>query len=228
MTLSIVDIGTTDDDGTGDALRDAFRKINTILGGGVIDRAVDVGAATATLGNVYIVPASATGAWASQDGKLAYYNGSAWEFYVAPEGFRTYDRTANEEVEFDGANGVSVVTGGGGNTYYDVQSGFDSTPTSSQVLDTMYIGRAVTFPADFSGSGGQIGTNPTASFAIDVQDDGVSIGTITIGTGGTFTFTTVSGTSKLVAAGSILTFVAPASVDATAANAIWTLLGTAA
>lgn len=224
--MTLVNIGAADDDGNGDPLRDAYRKLNVITGAYVIDRAVDVGSATATLGNLYIVPASATGAWSAQDGKLAYYNGTSWEFFTAPEGLVLYDQTANEEVRADGADGWTVVTGGG-TDYYDIQSGFTTTPITDQVLDTIFVGREVTFPADFSGSGGQIGTNPTGSFVIDVKDDGTDIGTITIGTGGTFTFATVSGTEKVVAAGSILTFVAPTSVDATAANAIWTLLGTA-
>lgn len=113
-----------------------------------------------------------------------------------------------------------------GSNAYDIRSGFTSTPTSSEVLDTIMVGRALTIPANMSGSIGTIGTNPTGSFAIDVKDDGTTIGTITISTGGTFTFATTSGAEKSVAAGSVLTFVAPSSTDATAANAVWTILGT--
>ena len=111
--------------------------------------------------------------------------------------------------------------------FYDVSSGFEAIPTSSQILEKIMIARTLEFPANFVGSIGNIDTNPTASFAIDVQDDGVSIGTITIGTGGAFTFVTAGGTIQTVAAGSVLSFIAPASVDATAASAIWTLLGSA-
>lgn len=113
-----------------------------------------------------------------------------------------------------------------GSNAYDVRSGFTTTPTSSQVLDTVMVGRALTIPANMSGSIGQIGTNPTGSFVIDVKDDGTTIGTITVSTGGSFTFATTSGTGKTVAAGSALTFVAPSSVDATAADAVYTILGT--
>lgn len=129
----------------------------------------------------------------------------------------------------DGTN-VNQPAGGGssGSDFYDVAMAYDGGPPgSSEIMAKIAIVREVTFPADFSGSVGDIGTNPTATFDIDVQDDGGSIGTISISTGGVFTFTTVSGTAKVVAAGSILTFVAPASTDATAADFAATLLGTA-
>lgn len=39
-------------------------------------------------GDRYIVPTSATGAdWAGQDGKVALYDGTAWVFYTAKEGW---------------------------------------------------------------------------------------------------------------------------------------------
>lgn len=117
--------------------------------------------------------------------------------------------------------------GGGGTSYYDIGGGSDTTPTSDEVLDIINVPRTVTFPADFSGSLGTIEVNPTATFAIDVKDDAVSIGTISISTGGVFTFTTVSGTEKIVAAGSKVTFVAPTTVDATAAGISYTLAGLA-
>jgi len=112
------------------------------------------------------------------------------------------------------------------NAPYDVGSGFSDVPTTAQVLEVIMIARELVFPANFAGSVGDITTNPTGSFVIDVDDDGVTIGTITISTGGAFTFATTSGTAKTVAAGSKLEFIAPVSVDATAAGAVWTLLGT--
>jgi hypothetical protein len=113
------------------------------------------------------------------------------------------------------------------NSFYDVSSGFEATPTTSQILEKIMIARTLVFPANFVGSVGNIDTNPTASFAIDVQDDGVSIGTITIAIGGGFTFVTAGGTAQTVAVGSVLSFVGPVTADTTAASAIWTLLGSA-
>jgi hypothetical protein len=99
-------------------------------------------------------------------------------------------------------------------------------PTSNEVISAVILPRETTFAANFAGSYGYIGTNPTASFVISVKDDGTEIGTITISTLGVFTFVTSGGTSKVVAAGSRLEFVAPASVDATAAYILATLAGT--
>ena len=114
--------------------------------------------------------------------------------------------------------------GGGG--AYDIRGGFSSVPTSSQILDTIPIVTEVDFEANFAGSIGKIGVNPTSSFVIDVLDDASLIGTITVSTSGVFTFATVGGTSKTVVAGSFLEFRAPSSVDATANRAVWTLKGT--
>lgn len=127
--------------------------------------------------------------------------------------------------------GVTATDGGGSTaiiTYtapYDIRVGFNATPTSAQVLDTIPIPRTLELPANLVGSIGFIANNPTATFDISVLDDGVAIGTISISTSGIFSFTTTSGTAKTVAAGSILTFTAPVAVDATAANCSVTLLG---
>ena len=62
---------------------------------------------------------------------------------------------------------------------------------------------------------------------LDVLDDGVSIGTVSITSGGVFTFTTQGGTAKVIAAGSALTVVNQATADATAGNISVTFRGTA-
>lgn len=127
--------------------------------------------------------------------------------------------------------GVTATDGGGSTaiiTYtspYDIRVGFNATPTSAQVLDTMMMPRDLQLPADLVGSLGFIANNPTATFDIIMLDDGVAIATISISPSGVFTFTTTSGTAKTVAAGSIITFTAPVAVDATAANCSVTLLG---
>ncbi|TIN78349.1 hypothetical protein [Mesorhizobium sp.] len=93
---------------------------------------------------------------------------------------------------------------------------FAGQPTSSQILARIPIVTAITIPANMVGSVGFTpAANPTASFAMDVQDDGGSIGTVTISTGGAYSFATTSGTAKAVAAGSLITVVAPVTPDAT-------------
>jgi hypothetical protein len=109
---------------------------------------------------------------------------------------------------------------------YDVRLGFTATPTAGQVIDTIMVVRDINFPADFSGSLGTIGTLPTANMILTLKADGVAVGTTTIDTAGVFTFATTGGTTQTIATGAILTLEAPATADATAANAAFTLMGT--
>src|SRR5687768_4133998 len=69
---------------------------------------------------------------------------------------------------------------------YDLPLSFSGTPDAGALIGKLVTVRAIEFEADFAGSAGHVGTNPAATFDIDVQDDGVSIGTISISTGGVF------------------------------------------
>lgn len=112
---------------------------------------------------------------------------------------------------------------------YDIPLSFSGTPsTASPLLGKVMIVRGLVFPENFAGSYGHVGTNPSITYDIDVQDDGVSIGTISIDTGGGFTFSTSSGTSKTVAAGSRLEFYGPdgSPTDWTISDIAVTLMAT--
>ncbi len=135
-----------------------------------------------------------------------------------------------------GANGASsgevfVADGAGsgsfqGSTkYYDIAMAFSGKPANSEVMLRAVVVREVTFPANLADSAGTIATSATATTVLDIQDDAVTVGTISISTSGVFTFTTPGGTSKVIAAGSVLTIVNQASQDSTAADISVTLLG---
>lgn len=66
-------------------------------------------------GDTYIVAAGGTGAWASKDGNIAYWDGSAWQFFVPNEGW--YCDVADEDslYRYDGTdwNEYAADTGGG-------------------------------------------------------------------------------------------------------------------
>jgi hypothetical protein len=143
-------------------------------------------------GDAYIVAGSPTGAWSGQATKVAFYLSSAWAFVTPIEGTRAYVQDEDVDYRFDGAAWASL---GSGVAYtdamartavgYNIAPFFTSTPTASEVLCLHVAAESFTIPANFATptSIGNCGTNPTASFAIDVQRNGVSIGTITIGTG---------------------------------------------
>ena len=87
---------------------------------------------------------------------------------------------------------------------------------------------AVSFPANFSGSKGFCGTNPTATATYTVKKNSggtvTTIGTVAISTGGAFTFASTGGTLQSFAAGDVLLILTPAS-DATLADVAMTLAG---
>jgi hypothetical protein len=99
------------------------------------------------------------------------------------------------------------------------------TPASSAVMGKVVIPRAVTLPANFAGSRGDVDVNPDASFEITVTRNGSTVGTITISTAGAFTFATSGGTVVALVAGDVVRFVAPATADASVAGIAVTLLG---
>lgn len=101
---------------------------------------------------------------------------------------------------------------------------FTTTPTDAEVLLLYTAAQAMTLADDFAGSVGDCGTNPTSSFAMDVQVNGVSVGTITIATVGTFTFATSGGAVSL-AIGDVVKVVGPGTADVTCANVSISLLG---
>jgi hypothetical protein len=96
-----------------------------------------------------------------------------------------------------------------------------TSPDSSEILCLYPAVDAFTIPANFAGSVGSVITNPTASFAIDVRRQVNSagafstIGTITVGTGGSITWATSSGTAKAIGANDVLKFVGDSDGDAT-------------
>lgn len=56
----------------------------------VKDRDLTTPPASPTTGDTYIVAMSGTGAWASKDGQVAVWSGSAWVFYVPRLGWVAY------------------------------------------------------------------------------------------------------------------------------------------
>lgn len=97
---------------------------------------------------------------------------------------------------------------------------------ASQVVYRGKVARAVSFADDFAGSQFTASANATGSTVFDVQKNGSSIGSVTIGAGGvTATFATTGGAVSF-AAGDIFSLIGPASADATLANAAFTFAGT--
>lgn len=109
---------------------------------------------------------------------------------------------------------------------YDLGADYTGTPINDEIVAKWAVTREVSFAADLAGSSGAVTTNPGGSTAFSLKDDGTTIGTVTISTGGVLTFTTVGNTAKTVAAGSVVTLVAPNPADGTLADLVITFKGT--
>jgi hypothetical protein len=108
---------------------------------------------------------------------------------------------------------------------YDAAFYVADTPITNQIIGEVMFARSCTIPDDFSGSVGYTGTNPTATFEIDIQRNGTSVGHVSFSTGGIATFVT-DATTVTMSAGDRLTLVAPTTVDAAVAEIAITIAAT--
>lgn len=115
--------------------------------------------------------------------------------------------------------------GGSGPAPFTIGCFFTTTPEADEVLLRYTFAEDVDFADDFAGSVGNIATNPDSSLVLTVSRNGSGIGTITISTGGSFTFATTGGAESFDA-GDEITITAPSTPDVTAAEASFTLKGT--
>lgn len=136
---------------------------------------------------------------------------------------------------FTGSQGTTGFTGSSGVVTRAIPGFFTGIPAADETI-TLYVAvEAITFAANFSGSRGKIGINPTSSFVLTVYKNptftglvitgGTVIATITISTSGVFTFATTGGLSQTLANGDMLGVKAPSTPDTTAACASFNLLG---
>jgi hypothetical protein len=100
-------------------------------------------------------------------------------------------------------------------------------PTANILVLKIVFGRAVTFPANFSGSKLHASVASTASKVFDIRKNGSSVGSCTVAAAGTTaTFTSTGGAAVNFAIGDRLEITTPAAQDATLADVSITLLST--
>jgi hypothetical protein len=89
------------------ALKEFLRAVDGLVMPAVEDKDLTAPPSTPANGSRYIVAATATGAWATHEGKVARYNGSdtatSWEFYTPSEGWSVYARDENLWYMYNGA-----------------------------------------------------------------------------------------------------------------------------
>ena len=108
---------------------------------------------------------------------------------------------------------------------YDITFAYPGAPPNATVLQLICFSRAVAMSGNFAGSSGHCGGNPTSTAIFTVYKNGVQIGTVTIATGGGFTFATTGGAAQSFASGDTLSVLTPAT-DATLSSVTMTFAGT--
>jgi len=107
-----------------------------------------------------------------------------------------------QSLQYDGSEWANA------DTPWDFGFSFGATPAPSSTIQIVPLTRSIRIAADFAGSVGVCDTSPTSDFVITASLDGTDFGTITIDSGGAFTFST-SGIEVDASFGQIIRFTAP-------------------
>lgn len=173
-------------------------------------------------GDRYIVPVSATGAWAGQDKKIAYYLSSAWMFFSARTGMQAFVEDASPKgyFVFDGTNWVLVIP----KANVEISDFTPGVPIADQVLLSYQPTKALTLPAALAGSFASAAVAATAAATLTISKNGTAIGTINFALGATAATFTLAGAITF-AAGDMLAVAAQHVPDVTLAGLSFSLFG---
>jgi hypothetical protein len=188
--------------------------------GAVADKDLTAAPGSPSDGDCYIVASGATGDWASQDGKLAFYDSTnaEWVFYSPVEGLRVWLQDEDCFYQYAGTAWVQKIDP------YIIGAYYPGTPTDGLVVLKHSIAIDMSLPSNLSGSYAKASTAASASTVFKVAKNGTDFATITFASAGTAASITATATS--FSAGDILTITAPATADASIAVIDFTLKGT--
>lgn len=137
-----------------------------------------------TTGQYYLVGTSGSGAWAGHNNDLAYWNGTAWEFYGEYEGATVYNRATDLQVSWSGSAWVGISASS--LIEYNTPGSFTWNKPATGVMAKIEVwgaggsgGRSATQANGANGGGGGayvVYEVPLASLAASV--------TVTVGAGG--------------------------------------------
>lgn len=153
--------------------------------------------------------------------EVAVRDDGAWVYIVPSEGWKLYNVGQSYYEFFNGAVWAQETVG----LDYRFGGFAEADILDSEVLMRHIAAADFTIPADLLGSQVDVKTNPAdGSWVGDLQLDGVSIGTITISTGGIVTLVTESNEEKAVISGGVLTLVGPGTADSAIAGLSYTFV----
>lgn len=165
----------------------ALKRIDALLNTGVIDKDLATPPVSPQEGDVYIIAASPSGAWAGHSGKLTYFE-QIWRFVTPREGLTLWVQDEDLLYTFDGSAWVVTVSSGGGgsgNSFTTIAVSGQSNVVADSVSDTLTLaaGSGITLTTNAStdtvtitasggggGSGDVTGAVSSADNAIVVFD----------------------------------------------------------
>lgn len=90
---------------------EAFNVIDYAMDKTVEDTTLTAPPGSPSEGDKYIVAATATGDWASQEGKIACYSDATWIFFTPKEGWEFYDLNSSTMLRYTGSAWEEAVPG---------------------------------------------------------------------------------------------------------------------
>lgn len=121
-----------------------FAQLNQLVQAGVVDRTNTPPGSPANEA-LYIVTATATGAWVGKENQLAYWltSTNAWQFIVAREGFLVHVNDEDTFYKFDGSSWAVFSSGGGSFTGGTLSTALNEAPPATVAsASTTNIGAA--------------------------------------------------------------------------------------
>lgn len=157
-------------------INEAFRQLEAILVGGVVDKDLSTPPGSPAAGDVYIVGASPTGAWAGNANNLAHYYNGSWHFYSPATDWRVWVADEATEYRYSGSAWV-ITTSWGGRLVKSISASVAL--TTDDVLNdiiefngTLTAAATVTFPIQQKSY--TIVNNTTGGFSITLKVSGGS------------------------------------------------------
>jgi hypothetical protein len=157
-----------------DELMAMFRGLDCLIKCTALDKDLTAPPGSPSDGNTYLVAASATGAWATHDNKIARWSSvlSAWEFFTPKEGWETYVADENAMYRFNGTTwfreDAQVITLVCGDETTAITAGTDKIKLRVPFPFEVWAIRASLSTAQATDGGGGI-------FTVDVNEDGSSL-----------------------------------------------------
>lgn len=210
---------------------DALRILDAIVQCTAIDKDLSEPPGAPSDGDTYIVggTSSSSSDWNGEDDNIAYYKNTAWIFITPSEGWRCYVQDEGATYQYDGASaGWNAIESVVAANSFDIGASKAGQPASAEVLIRIPFVRSVSFPDDFAGSQGVVGTDPASSAGVDftIKKDGVQIGLMSFASGATTATFTTDSAAETFAAGEVLTVEAPNPQDADLSDVGFVLKGT--